>query len=130
MCFSIFTIISSFYFHFSGATVFVLLLLWLFIVTRIDIYFTKCYLKHSAKFRRRWKGAGQPPHNVTAFKGNVHAIVSRGFVEYVLHDKRATDLLYWVSKTVIPDETYFTTLNYNPSLQVPGKLIPRTVISQ
>lgn len=71
----------------------------------------------------RWKWAGTPPHNATAMKGPVHVMLSRGFVDYVIHDKRAKDVLHWVSKTIIPDEAYFAVLNFNPHLGAPGKII-------
>lgn len=64
--------------------------------------------------------APQPPHGVIPTKGAVHIAVSRGFVDYVLHDKRAQDILAWTNYTYIPDETFFSTLNHNPHLGVPG----------
>ncbi|XP_052285132.1 beta-1,3-galactosyl-O-glycosyl-glycoprotein beta-1,6-N-acetylglucosaminyltransferase-like [Dreissena polymorpha] len=68
----------------------------------------------------RWQRFGSPPHNITAVKGAVHIVVNRGFVDFVLHDQRAHDLLNWTRPTHIPDETYFATLNHNPQLGVPG----------
>ena len=47
-------------------------------------------------------------------------MASRGFVDYVLHDQRAHDLLNWTRHTKVPDETFFASLNHNPSLEVPG----------
>ena len=68
----------------------------------------------------RWKYAGKPPHKIMIVKGSVHIAVSRGYVDYLLHNQVAMDLLQWVKKTKIPDEIYFTTLNHNTQLRVPG----------
>ncbi|XP_052806391.1 beta-1,3-galactosyl-O-glycosyl-glycoprotein beta-1,6-N-acetylglucosaminyltransferase-like [Mya arenaria] len=76
----------------------------------------------------RWADAGPPPHGVVPTKGAVHIIASRGYVDFVLHDPIAADILNWTRKTAVPDETFFSTLNHNPSLGVPGsyKGIPET----
>ena len=71
-------------------------------------------------YQGRWKKAGKPPHNLQITKGRVHIIACRGYVDYLLHNQVAKDLLQWVKKTSIPDETYFSTLNHNPELRVPG----------
>ncbi|XP_071105509.1 beta-1,3-galactosyl-O-glycosyl-glycoprotein beta-1,6-N-acetylglucosaminyltransferase-like isoform X2 [Haliotis cracherodii] len=68
----------------------------------------------------RWQGRGDPPHNIKPRKGSVHIAASRGYVDYLLHNNVSRDLLTWVKKTGVPDETYFATLNYNPHLKVPG----------
>ncbi|XP_048254127.1 beta-1,3-galactosyl-O-glycosyl-glycoprotein beta-1,6-N-acetylglucosaminyltransferase-like [Haliotis rufescens] len=70
--------------------------------------------------KHRWRHAGPPPHSITAVKGSVHIVASRGFVDYILHNSTAQDLLAWVKKTSVPDETFFSTLNHNPHLAVPG----------
>ena len=67
----------------------------------------------------RWKHAGKPPHKLSAIKGSVHIAASRGYVDYLLHNQVAKDVLQWVKKTKIPDELYFATLNHNPQLRVP-----------
>ena len=46
--------------------------------------------------------------------------VTRGFVEYILFDRRADDLLWWLRDSKVPDEIYFGMLNHNPQLGVPG----------
>ncbi|KAL4229262.1 hypothetical protein ACF0H5_012302 [Mactra antiquata] len=61
-----------------------------------------------------------PPHGIVATKGDVHIVASRGYVNFILHDPRAQDLLEWVRQTPIPDETFFSTLNHNRFLNVPG----------
>ncbi|KAH9514858.1 hypothetical protein Btru_021150 [Bulinus truncatus] len=67
---------------------------------------------------------------LTAYKGanNVDGTIKRHFVDYILHNPKAKDLLDWVNKTVVPDETYFTMLNHNPQLGIKGtyKGIPET----
>ncbi|KAH3870381.1 beta-1,3-galactosyl-O-glycosyl-glycoprotein beta-1,6-N-acetylglucosaminyltransferase-like [Dreissena polymorpha] len=73
--------------------------------------------------RDRWRKAGPPPHNITALKGAVHIVANRGYVKFILHDKRAHDLLNWTRQTQVPDETFFATLNHNPQLGVPGAYI-------
>lgn len=71
----------------------------------------------------RWRAAGRPPHNIRPTKGAVHVIVQRGFVDYVLHSAIAKDFLNWVKKVDIPDETFFSTLNHNSNLKVPGSYL-------
>ncbi|KAH9514856.1 Beta-1,3-galactosyl-O-glycosyl-glycoprotein beta-1,6-N-acetylglucosaminyltransferase 3 [Bulinus truncatus] len=66
--------------------------------------------------RRRWRT--QPPHNLTVVQGSVHIVVNRDFVDYILHNQTAKDLLDWVKHTIIPDETFFTMLNHNPQLGI------------
>lgn len=79
-------------------------------------------------YKWRWKTAGAPPHNISPIKASVHVVVNRGFVDYVLHDQRAHDLLNWTRQTDVPDETFFATLNHNPHLRVPGSYLgdPKT----
>ena len=42
---------------------------------------------------------GPVPVPVTLSKGSVHVIVQRGFVEYLLFDKRALAFIDWVKDT-------------------------------
>ncbi|KAH9514857.1 Beta-1,3-galactosyl-O-glycosyl-glycoprotein beta-1,6-N-acetylglucosaminyltransferase [Bulinus truncatus] len=76
--------------------------------------------------KERWKSS--PPHNITAVKGSVHIVVNRDFVDYILHNQTAKDLLDWVKTTSVPDETFFSTLNHNPQLAIRGSYrgIPET----
>ncbi|KAI8782803.1 beta-1,3-galactosyl-O-glycosyl-glycoprotein beta-1,6-N-acetylglucosaminyltransferase-like isoform X1 [Biomphalaria glabrata] len=71
-------------------------------------------------YARRWYENLPPPNNIQPYKGLVFVIVSRGYVDYILHDPVAHKLLEWVSHTDFPDESYFSTLNHNPHLAVPG----------
>ncbi|KAL5005843.1 hypothetical protein ScPMuIL_017001 [Solemya velum] len=68
----------------------------------------------------RWSAAGPAPHNIRPIKGSVHIVASRPYVDYILHNQTAKDLLQWIQKTDYPDETYFATLNHNPQLGIPG----------
>ena len=63
----------------------------------------------------------RPPHGIQVRKGALHIAVTRSYVNYSLHDERAHDILKWAEKACyIPDEIYFSTLNHNPHLGVPG----------
>ena len=64
-----------------------------------------------------------PPHNIKIVRGSAYGIFSRGFVEYVIHDPVAKDLLEWSKDTYSPDEHYWATLHHlkeNPHLTTPG----------
>ncbi|KAL4236033.1 Beta-1 [Mactra antiquata] len=68
----------------------------------------------------RWDTLEPPPHGITLTKGAVHIIATRGYVDFVLHDQRASDFLLWTNQTRVPDETFFSSLNHNTFLNVPG----------
>lgn len=74
-------------------------------------------------YARRWEEWMPAPMSISPSKGAVHVVVTRGFVRYVLKDPRAKKLLDWVRPQKIPDETFFSTLNHNPHLGVPGSFI-------
>ncbi|XP_059145298.1 beta-1,3-galactosyl-O-glycosyl-glycoprotein beta-1,6-N-acetylglucosaminyltransferase-like [Physella acuta] len=74
-------------------------------------------LKHN--FTKRWRGT-KPPHGIRPVKGSVHITVNRHFVDYILHNETARDLLNWTRHTDLPDETFFATLNFNPQLGIRG----------
>ncbi|XP_013034704.3 N-acetyllactosaminide beta-1,6-N-acetylglucosaminyl-transferase-like [Anser cygnoides] len=57
-----------------------------------------------------------PPHNLTIHFGSAYIAVTRPFVEFVLQDQRAIDLLVWSQDTYSPDEHFWVTLN-----RIPGK---------
>ena len=63
---------------------------------------------------------GKPPHNVTIYKGSNQAVLTRKFVEYLLFNKTAIDLLDWFRDTLAPDEYLWPTINHNPHLRAPG----------
>ncbi|KAK1197661.1 GCNT2 transferase, partial [Pygoscelis papua] len=55
-----------------------------------------------------------PPHNITIYFGSAYVAVTRPFVEFVLRDQRAIDLLAWSKDTYSPDEHFWVTLNRIP----------------
>ncbi|KAF7256687.1 hypothetical protein EG68_06304 [Paragonimus skrjabini miyazakii] len=63
----------------------------------------------------------------TWYKGPVHVIVRREFVDYMLNNPRAKQLyntLAHQAANKIPDETYFATLNHNPdTFPIPGAFL-------
>ncbi|NXY47576.1 GCNT2 transferase, partial [Ceuthmochares aereus] len=61
-----------------------------------------------------------PPHNMTIYFGSAYVAVTRPFVEFVLQDQRALDLLAWSEDTYSPDEHFWVTLNRIPG--VPGSM--------
>lgn len=64
-----------------------------------------------------------PPHDIDIVRGSAYGIFSRKFVEFILNDKRAQDLLEWSRDTYSPDEHYWATLHHtysNPHLHTPG----------
>ncbi|CAL1539265.1 unnamed protein product, partial [Lymnaea stagnalis] len=71
-------------------------------------------------YARRWYENFPPPNNIQPYKGLVFMLASRGYVDYILHEPVAQDLLEWVRHTDFPDESFFSTLNHNPHLKVPG----------
>ncbi|KAL8578022.1 hypothetical protein ACOMHN_048798 [Nucella lapillus] len=71
-------------------------------------------------FQIRWRNPNPVPWNLTMTKGDVHVIASRQYVDYVINSRVARQLLEWLRNCFIPDESFFSTLNYNPQLGVPG----------
>lgn len=45
---------------------------------------------------------------------------TRAFLQYALTDRKAVDLLDWMSDIKVPDEHFFQTLNHNPKWPAPG----------
>ncbi|XP_037376727.2 N-acetyllactosaminide beta-1,6-N-acetylglucosaminyl-transferase-like [Talpa occidentalis] len=60
-----------------------------------------------------------PPHNLTVYFGSAYVALTRAFVDFVLHDQRAVDLLRWSRDTFSPDEHFWVTLN-----RIPGRRLP------
>ncbi|TGZ72518.1 hypothetical protein CRM22_002040 [Opisthorchis felineus] len=83
------------------------------------------------KLRNLWRFPTSTRLGVTWYKGAVHVVLRREFVEYMLNDNKALRLLeelkqYEASKGVgiHPDETYFATLNHNPHIfPIPGSFL-------
>ncbi|KAJ8034543.1 Beta-1,3-galactosyl-O-glycosyl-glycoprotein beta-1,6-N-acetylglucosaminyltransferase [Holothuria leucospilota] len=59
-----------------------------------------------------------PPHNFTIYFGSAYYAATRSYVNYVITDQRAVDLLKWSEDTWSPDEHYWVTLQRYPG--VPG----------
>ncbi|XP_059165326.1 beta-1,3-galactosyl-O-glycosyl-glycoprotein beta-1,6-N-acetylglucosaminyltransferase-like [Physella acuta] len=68
---------------------------------------------------RRWRKK-LPPLGLRVVKGSVHIVANRDYVDFVLHNETAQIFLYWTKGTEIPDETFFSSLNYNPQLGLQG----------
>ncbi|XP_050392978.1 beta-1,3-galactosyl-O-glycosyl-glycoprotein beta-1,6-N-acetylglucosaminyltransferase [Patella vulgata] len=60
------------------------------------------------------------PHGMTIVKGSAYAVFTHQFVNYVVNNQTAKDLLEWCRGVLSPDEYYWSTLNHNPHLKVPG----------
>jgi len=73
--------------------------------------------------RKTDKRNSKPPHEIEILRGSAYGIFSRKFVEFVINDHHAKDLLKWSQYTYSPDEHYWATLHhtlYNPQLHTPG----------
>lgn len=57
-----------------------------------------------------------PPHDLSIYFGSAYVAVGRGFVDFVLKDPRAVDLLEWSKDTYSPDEHFWVTLNRIPGM--------------
>ncbi|XP_025076189.1 beta-1,3-galactosyl-O-glycosyl-glycoprotein beta-1,6-N-acetylglucosaminyltransferase-like [Pomacea canaliculata] len=75
---------------------------------------------HDKIYDSRWGKFLPTPYNLSVSKGSVHIVASRGYVDYVINSRVARDFYKWVAPTHVPDETFFSTMNYNPQLGVPG----------
>ena len=62
-----------------------------------------------------------PPFNVSIYKGSTYGTFSRQFVEFALTNIAAKKLLDWLRDTMIPDELFWSTLNYNSIFGAPGR---------
>lgn len=61
-----------------------------------------------------------PPISSPMFSGNAYIVVTRAFVEHVLHDREVQKLMEWEKDTYSPDEHLWATLQRMPS--VPGSV--------
>ncbi|XP_006864191.1 PREDICTED: N-acetyllactosaminide beta-1,6-N-acetylglucosaminyl-transferase, isoform A-like [Chrysochloris asiatica] len=57
-----------------------------------------------------------PPYNLTIYFGTAYVALTREFVNFVLQDQRAIDLLEWSKDTYSPDEHFWVTLNRIPGM--------------
>ena len=65
----------------------------------------------------------RPPHNLTLIKGSAYGIFSYQFVDYIVNNPIAKDLLEWSKHTYSPDEHFWATLHHthsNPQIKPPG----------
>ncbi|KAM6164676.1 beta-1,3-galactosyl-O-glycosyl-glycoprotein beta-1,6-N-acetylglucosaminyltransferase 7-like [Rhynchocyon petersi] len=53
----------------------------------------------------------EPPHNLKVYFGSAYYVLTRKFVEFVLSDVRAKDLLKWCKGVQSPEQLYWVTLN-------------------
>uniref|UniRef100_A0A8C6R9R2 Beta-1,3-galactosyl-O-glycosyl-glycoprotein beta-1,6-N-acetylglucosaminyltransferase 3 n=2 Tax=Nannospalax galili TaxID=1026970 RepID=A0A8C6R9R2_NANGA len=51
-----------------------------------------------------------PPNNITMFTGNAYMVASRDFIEHVLNNPKAQQLIEWAKDTYSPDEHLWATL--------------------
>ncbi|CAD7669215.1 unnamed protein product [Nyctereutes procyonoides] len=53
----------------------------------------------------------KPPHNLTIYFGSAYYVLTRKFVDFVLTDARAKDMLQWSKDVQSPERHYWVTLN-------------------
>ncbi|XP_036915724.1 beta-1,3-galactosyl-O-glycosyl-glycoprotein beta-1,6-N-acetylglucosaminyltransferase 7-like [Sturnira hondurensis] len=53
----------------------------------------------------------EPPHNLTIYFGSAYYVLTRAFVQFVLTDTRAKDMLQWSRALQSPECHYWVTLN-------------------
>ncbi|XP_052072737.1 beta-1,3-galactosyl-O-glycosyl-glycoprotein beta-1,6-N-acetylglucosaminyltransferase-like [Mytilus californianus] len=78
------------------------------------------HIETKLNWEQRWEKAGPVPDKLTPYKGSVHVAVNRNFAEFVIRNATSLRLMNWLKRTDIPDEIFFTTLNHNPHLGIPG----------
>ncbi|KAK0064524.1 beta-1 3-galactosyl-O-glycosyl-glycoprotein beta-1 6-N-acetylglucosaminyltransferase [Biomphalaria pfeifferi] len=61
-----------------------------------------------------------PPHNFQIVKGSAYGTFSRAFVDIVMTDRRALDLIEWSRGIESPDEYVWSTLHHTKIMKVPG----------
>jgi len=87
----------------------------------MDRHYYPSWFQYSwPEFRIRGKRKRPAPHGFVVSKGSTHMAVTHQFVEFALNDRRAQDLLHWMSNINVPDEHFFQTLSHSPQLGVPG----------
>ena len=81
------------------------------------------WLEGKGTIARTGKKHSPPPHDIDIVRGSAYGTFSRGFVEFLLNNTMARDLLEWSRHTYSPDEHYWATLHHtytNPHLHTPG----------
>jgi len=66
----------------------------------------------------------QPPHGFKINKGYAYGAFSRQFIEYVMSNQKARDLIEWSRNTFSPDEFIWATLHTNLQFNPPGAYKP------
>ncbi|XP_069764686.1 beta-1,3-galactosyl-O-glycosyl-glycoprotein beta-1,6-N-acetylglucosaminyltransferase 7-like isoform X2 [Narcine bancroftii] len=61
--------------------------------------------------KTQFRKTAAPPHRLKLYFGSAYYALTREFVDFVLRDKRAQDLLRWSRDTYSPDEHYWVTLS-------------------
>ncbi|BFZ03453.1 hypothetical protein BsWGS_06492 [Bradybaena similaris] len=61
-----------------------------------------------------------PPHNISVVKGSAYGAFSRAFVQFVVYDPIAKDVLEWTKEVNSPDEYFWATLHHSATVAVPG----------
>ncbi|KAK3758604.1 hypothetical protein RRG08_019516 [Elysia crispata] len=79
-----------------------------------------CQLSTLGRFTERWKSSPLPPFYAQPYKGQVHVVLTRAMVNYILHNEDAKAIYEWSLKTEYSHEIFFSTLNANAHLQAPG----------
>lgn len=64
------------------------------------------------------------------FKGELHALFSRRFTEFLIESEHGRKYLEWCWDTGHPSEHYWNTLNYNKHLDAPGGYTGRRFINR
>lgn len=71
----------------------------------------------------RFNGRPPPPLSVTPYKGAVHVLVRREFVEYAVTAEDGDRILNWTKLVGHSSEYFFSTLNFNARLNIPGSYV-------
>ncbi|ESO11476.1 hypothetical protein HELRODRAFT_139499, partial [Helobdella robusta] len=69
---------------------------------------------------RMYHAQNHPPRGIIIWKGSVHVVLSRAFVDFALHHPISIALQNYLKDIFVPDEYFFSTLNNNPNFGVPG----------
>lgn len=93
------------------------------IKSRFEEEFVEVYKGTKSEVKKTGKKNPPPPDGIQIVRGSAYGVFSRKFVDFVIHNEKASHLLDWSKKTYSPDEHYWATLNHlyaNPHLNTPG----------
>ena len=71
-------------------------------------------------FYNTYEPKDPPPYNLTFYKGELHGLFSRRFVQFIIESDVGRKYLQWCWDSGHPSEHYWNVLNYNRHLQAPG----------